>query len=275
MNQLNLIIALFFIASIHAQDNRILIKGMVLCDSIPVENVHILNKNSKKGTISNEKGGFKIYVKENDILLFSDIQFYRVEKQISIQQLKSKTIIVDLLPKTNTLAEVELKVHDLSGDLNTDSKKFIIPEPKENSTALNFSIYDFSIPSLSVGKQIDPDRMPDPTNPNVPIGGDIIGLAAFILKPLTKEIKKIGKTKRNLKEIEKIYELNSKSAPEKIRNEFGDTFFIETLNISINQIDAFIIFCESKGIIDLYLKNKKIEMIDVFLKESKNFEIKE
>jgi len=271
MNQLYLIITLFIITSIHAQDNRILVKGLVLTDSIPVENVHILNKNSKKGAISNTDGKFQIYVKENDTLLFSNIQFYRVEKQISIQQLKSKTIIVYLLPKTNTLAEVELKAHDLSGDLNTDSKKFIIPEPKENSSALNFSIYDFSIPSLSVSKQIDPDRMSDPTNPYVPIGGDIIGLAAFILKPLTKEIKKIGKTKRDIKEKEKIYQQNTKSAPEKIRNEFGDTFFIETLNISLNQIDAFIIFCKKKGIIDLYLKNKKIEMIDVFLEESKNF----
>ncbi|MEN8124148.1 MAG: hypothetical protein ABFR32_03385 [Bacteroidota bacterium] len=270
MNQLNLIIALFLIVNINAQDNRVLVKGIVLSDSIPIENVHILNKTSKEGTISNKKGEFKIFAKENDTLLFSDIQFYRIEIQISKQHLKSKYIIIDLLPKTNTLAEVELKAHDLTGNLTSDTKKFKDTVTKVNS-ALDFGSMDFSIPSLSVAKQLDPDKMPDPTDPNVPIGGDIIGLAAFILKPLTKEIKKIGKTKRNLKEIERIYQQNAKSAPEKIRIEFGDKFFMETLSISINQIDAFIIFCETKGIIDLYLKNKKIEMIDVFLAESKNF----
>ncbi len=272
MNQLNLNFALFIIINMHAQDKRKLIKGLVLSDSIPVENVHIFNKTSKRGAISDKEGKFKIFAKENDTLLFSDIQFYRVEILISKHQFSSKTIIIDLLPKTNTLAEIELKAHDLSGDLNTDSKKLVIPEPKENSTALNFSIYDFSIPSISVSKETDSDKLDDPTDPNIPIGGDIIGLAALILKPLTKEIRKIGKTKRNLKENEKIYQQNAKSAPEKIRIEFGDPFFIETLNISIDQIDAFIIFCETKGIIGLYLKNKKIEMIEVFLEESKNFE---
>lgn len=274
MNQLYLILTLLFVLKIQAQDDRYQIKGIITSDSVAIENIHIINKNSKKGTVSNQFGEFKIPVKVNDTLVFSGIQFYTKVLQITKKQIESKLIRIDLFQKINTLDEVEIKAHDLTGNLFADSKnakdsiKELNPElSKPGAWAVDFSMVDDI-------DETDRKRPPDAsqlTNPNIPIGGNILGLASFILKPLTKEISKIGKNKRELKIKEVNYQIESKEAPEKIRADFGDDFFIHQLNISIDKIDVFIKHCISKGIIDLYIKDKKLEIMDLLIKESKNF----
>jgi len=270
MNQLNLIIILFFTLHLSAQSEQVIIRGVITNDSVFLENIHVFNTNSKKGAITNIKGVFQITAQLNDTLIFSGIQFYSKKLQITKQIIESKFIHIDLLQKINTLAEIELKAHNLYGDLSIDSKNFTDAIHKANPMALNYS-ENYNAPSNIVAKKLDPDYLPDITDPMAPIGGDLIGLTLFIFKPLIKEVSKIGKTKREIKNKERIYQKKAKTAPEEIRTEFGDDFFIKTLNIPLEQIDTFIIYCESKNIIRLFLKDKKMEMIDIFLMESKSF----
>ncbi len=266
MNQLNLIIILFFTLHLSAQSEQVIIHGTITNDSIILENIHVFNINSKKGAITNIKGKFKIAVQLNDTLIFSGIQFYSKKLQITNQIIERKFIQIDLLQKINTLAEVEIKAHDLTGSLFVDMKKVKDTTFRPEPTPWNI---DFRVlPETNRDKPPDPSKL---TNPNAPIGGDLIGLTLFSFKPLIKEVSKIGKTKRDIKNKERIYQKKAKTAPEEIRTEFGDDFFIKTLNIPIEQIDAFIIYCESKNIIHLFLKGKKMEMIDVFLIESKSY----
>ncbi len=274
MNRLYLILIFLFVVKIQAQDDRYQIKGIITSDSVSVENIHIINKTSKKGTVSNQFGEFKIPVKANDTLVFSGIQFYTKELKITKKQIESKLISIDLFQKINTLDEVEIKAHDLTGNLFADSKnaKDSIKELNSELSKPGTWSVDFSI--IDDMDETDKKRPPDAsqlTNPNIPIGGNILGLASFILKPITKEISKIGKTKRELKIKEVNYQIKSKEAPEKIRSDFGDDFFIIQLNISIEKIDAFIKHCISKGIIDLYIKDKKLEIMDLLIKESEDF----
>ena len=270
MNQLNLIIILFFTIHLSAQSEQVTIYGKITNNSIAIENIHIINTNSKKGTVTNEKGEFQILAKLNDTLVLSGIQFYSKKLQITKKIINKKLIQIDLLQKINTLAEVEIKAHNLYGNLTIDSKNIKDTIQKANPLALSYS-ENYKALSNIVAKKLDPDYLPDVTDPMAPIGGDLIGLTSFLFKPLIKEISKIGKTKRNIKNKERIYQKNFKTAPEEIRTEFGDDFFIKTLNIPPEQIDAFIIYCESKKIIDLFLKGKKMEIIDVFITESKTF----
>jgi len=274
MNRLYLILTFLFVVKIQAQDDRYQIKGIITSDSVSVEDIHIINKTSKKGTVSNQFGEFKIPVKVNDTLIFSGIQFYTKVLQITKKQIESKLISIDLFQKINTLDEVEIKAHDLTGNLFADSKN-----AKDSIKELNLELskpeawsVDFSV--VDDNDETDRKRPPDAsqlTNPNIPIGGNILGLASFILKPITKELSKIGKNKRELKIKEVNYQIKSIEAPEKIRVDFGDDFFIHQLNIAIDKIDAFIKHCFSKGIIDLYIKDKKLEMMNLLIKESKNF----
>ena len=270
MNQLNLTLLLFFTLNLSAQDRNVILLGKVTSDSLAIENVHIINKTSKKGVISNTNGEFEIVVQLKDTLLFSDIQFYLVEIIITEQIIDEKHIDVPLLQRINTLNEIVIKAHDLSGNLAIDSKHFKDSLQKANTLALNYK-GNYKASSNIVAKKLDPNYLPDVTDPMAPIGGDLIGLTLFLFKPLIKEVSKIGKNKRDLKKKERDYQKQVVKAPEKIRTEFGDAFFTQNLNISTKQIDAFILHCDSKGIIDLFLRDKKMEMIDIFLKESKTF----
>jgi len=271
MKQLTLILLLFFALSISAQKRSGVLFGKIKFDSLSVENIHIFNKNTEKGTISNKKGEFNIVVKLNDTLMISGLQFYLMEIEINEKILEKKYIEIELLQKINTLSEVEIKAHNLIGNLSIDSKKFMDTLNEANPLAVSYENIDFSVPSKFVAEQLDPDRLPDVTDPMIPVGGDLLGLASMILKPLAKEVKKIGKRKRDIKNEEREYQNNLKTVFENIRSEFGDAFFIKTLHIPLEKIDAFIIYCESYGIVDLFLKNKRIELIDLLIRESNNF----
>ena len=82
MKKLYFILIIFATIKLNAQEVRKAISGKVQFNSVGIENVHVINKTSNRGTISNKNGAFKITVKENDTLQFSDIQF------------KTKTIII-------------------------------------------------------------------------------------------------------------------------------------------------------------------------------------
>ena len=271
MKQLTPVLLLLFALSISAQKRSDVLLGKIKFDSLSIENIHIVNKNTKKGTISNKNGEFNIVVNLNDTLIFSGIQFYLLEIEINQKIINKKYLEIELLQKINTLSEVELKAHNLIGNLSIDSKKFMDSINEANPLAVNYENFDFSIPSKFVAKQLDPDRLPDVTDPMIPVGGDLLGLASMVLKPLTKEIKKIGKKKRDIKNEEREYQKNLKTVLENIRIEFGDVFFIKTLHIPLVRIDAFINYCEPYGIVDLFLKNQRIELIDLLIRESNNF----
>ena len=77
MKRLTLILFCFIVANAFAQEKRIAIEGKILSeeiDEIELEDIHIFNKNSRRGTISHANGDFEIDVKENDTLIFTGIQ---------------------------------------------------------------------------------------------------------------------------------------------------------------------------------------------------------
>ncbi len=195
---------LFFSAVIqnHAQENRIVTSGKINSDALSIENIHILNKNSKKGTISNKYGEFKIPVKVNDTLIFSGIQFYKKEIRITEQLIKNKVITIELFQKINELDEVEIKVHNLLGNLVTDANSVKDSVSKVNSLAFDFSMIDFSKPVVLDIDEFSRSR----TSSNkqlMPGGGNILGLLGLMFDPLMGEISKIGQRKRRLKKEKK------------------------------------------------------------------------
>jgi len=256
----------------NAQIVRRSIIGRISNDSISVESIHIVNKNTKKGTISNKYGMFKIPVKVNDTLVFDGIQFQKKELRITKKMFKSKTVDVILAQKINKLQTVEIKNINLSGELLNDAKKVKKPVSMVSKNALDFSNIDFNV--VDNIDAIDRMEAPNPfkgTNAQAQPGGNILGLLGFVLKPAINGISKIGRRKRKLKHAKKKRQKIALTVPNKIRAEFGDTFFVNQLKIPKNKIDAFILYCESKGIVDLYMNDKKIELIQVLIKESKVF----
>jgi len=56
-----------------------------------------------------------------------------------------------------------------------------------------------------------------------------------------------------------------------IRDHFQDDFFINTLKISEKNINIFLNHCLSKDIIFLFQQKRDLDLVDIFLTESKTF----
>ena len=84
MNRHYLILLVFLSLKLSAQDDRIILNGIIFSDSLAIDNVHIINKSSIEGTISDQNGAFTIPVQLNDTLMFSGLQYYLSEVIISI-----------------------------------------------------------------------------------------------------------------------------------------------------------------------------------------------
>ncbi len=258
IKQLTLLIYIFLLSSsFFAQEGRVAISGRITNNDSSVENIHILNKISNTGTISNTHGEFQISVKENDTLIISGIQFYYKIIPIAKQHTISKVILIELFQKTNELDEVEVRAHNLLGNLSLDSNKAKDSKSLVSKGVLDFSMIDFSIPVTSKIDEIDRITPPDIShlvNPMAQGAGAGVSLGTHITKQ-EKKLKTLKKEEKNLKTI---------------RNLFSDEFFTETLKIPKEEIDAFIIYCKSKGILNSSVK-KNTELIDKIIRESRNF----
>jgi hypothetical protein len=245
-----LFLILLFITYISfGQTKRVTIHGTILSDSISLENIHVINKNSQKGTITNKYGEFKIPAKENDTLIFSAIQFEYKEHIVSTKELNLKKIVLKLAPKINSLEEVIVNNHDLSGFLKNDLE----------NTKLKNQVDEYSLNLPNVGKA--PVTEVDFINRKINYyskGGSLDKLYGWV-SGKKKELKKL----RSL-EADSLILL-------KIRELVTDKYLTETLNIKKEDIHAFIEYCKSKEIIKLFQQNRKNEVIDIITEESKTF----
>lgn len=108
MKYTSTLVLLFFSFGIYAQENIISgkIKDSQTNSSLEYVNIGIGNKNA--GTVSNEKGIFKLKLNEkvnpNDTIVFSHIGFET--KKIIVNQLKSEQNVIEMKPSENSLKEV-------------------------------------------------------------------------------------------------------------------------------------------------------------------------
>lgn len=224
---------------------RVTVAGRVQGDSIYVEDIHILNLSSRVGTISNAYGEFQIPVKLNDTVMFSGLQFHSLGIVVGKGVIETKRMNVVLVSKIEELDEVELKGHDLDGFFYVDSKRLNDSLPLMSDEAVDFSNQGYD----------------DPTSGNYVVPqANILGL-----------LSKIGTKQRKENQKEQNYQKALKEAPDKIREELGDEFFTKYIGISVTQIRQFIVFCQFKNVLDLYVEGRIMEVIDVMLKEKEAY----
>jgi hypothetical protein len=245
INQLTLFIFFLAVIQIHTQEKRNIISGKINSDALSVENIHIINKNSGKATISNQYGEFKIPVKINDSLLISSIQFENKNIHITKSIISSKKLSIILFPKINQLKEIIIKKHNLSGYLKTDI----------NNVKIENIIDQFTLQLPNAG------RIPIPTIDSLDIQ---LGLYSKVnldalFRRINGDFKKLKKLQK-LKKEDKILE--------NIRQSVTDKYFIEILKIPEDYISNFLHYLVYKDIVSLYRQNKKIEAVNLLIKES-------
>ena len=116
---LRLVLALFFCASLSAQQT-ILLEGVVLNDTIDKASLNVVNISLKKGSITNKQGVFTIPARVNDTINISAVQYESRQFVVNKTIYDRKKISLYLVPKITELDEVYLSNIQLSGDIKKD-----------------------------------------------------------------------------------------------------------------------------------------------------------
>ena len=255
--KLILIVLLICSSKLFAQKNNVFLRGMVRDSLNLIKDVHVINLNTLKGTYSNDYGQYRITVSLGDTLEFTSVQFETIKKIITDRIFFSKKLNLILKNKNYVLNEINVKKHDLSGDLSIDRKRVpkdtialkgrklsnIIENISKESQKgiLNKPIKKHSELAETSMKNTDPSRAFNGAN----LMGIVNGLFSLIPKKKKKKL-----SKKELNEFLK----------NKILIDFGNSFF-EELNIKNNQITSFLDYCMQFNVEKLYEENKKLDLI--------------
>ena len=240
---------LFFICCltsliIVAQNNAKIVSGTIYLDSLALEDVHIINPKLDIGSVSDKKGRFEILAAKGDVLIISHVNFEYKEHVITEGDLRSKQINIHLDSKTYMLHEIVLKKK--RGIFEVDKDILIYKGPIVNAQTLK-------LPYAKNQQSKDEKTVALNSGVSISLGG-----LANALNGNTKQEIVFKKQKIEDKNILKI------------RKHFTDSFFIYQLKITKENINPFLELCISKGIINLYRKNKFLELTTILLDNSKN-----
>ena len=237
--------------SAFGQENRYQISGEVKQDSLYIQNAHIINQTTGKGTVSNSQGRFKIYAQVNDTLFVSALTYGNRQIIVSRNHLVDKWISIKMEEERTELDEVMVKQYD------NMAKELGLPNAEKkplNKLERNLNAY---------------------SQKSTPV----VILQALLFKPGgIDDIYNIvsGNRKRDRK-LKALIDADKKKESDNsnviaLRERFGDQLFTKDVGISEELIDDYIYYCLSKGIMKLYNEGRLIEVIEIFLNNKESFE---
>ena len=245
MKNLLTILFLFFTTLLVSQEKRKVIKGNISYKNKPVSDVHIVNKNTNIGTITNKNGFFEIPVKLGDSLLISHLNYEIDTIKISKTHILKKKILVNLIEKTNTLDEITLLEQKNIFEIYNSKEIYEGPKVTAKSLGLPFARTkpkkDKAIFKIKSGGVLSIDNLINSLNGN-------------------NRRERIART-LSLEDIQLL----------KIRNHYTDDFFIMDLSIRQKNINPFLNFCVKDNIIEIYKKRNLIKLTGILIKKSKVF----
>ncbi|MDO6676342.1 carboxypeptidase-like regulatory domain-containing protein [Tenacibaculum sp. 1_MG-2023] len=243
MRKLLLVLFTITTCAIIAQNTPKIITGTVFIDSIATQDVHIINKKLTLGAVSNENGRFEILASENNTLLVSHLNLEFKEVTITQEHIKTKNIVIFVDSKTHMLDEVVLE--------KQRSILEIDPDILNNAPVVNAKT--LKLPYANVIQ---------------PKGEKTVKIESGLAISVTGLINALNGTNKRKKQLKKIT-IEDRNI-EKIRKHFTDGFFIRQLKIKKENINQFLQACISKGIINLYNKDKVLELTAVLIENSKS-----
>ncbi|RXG24836.1 peptidase associated/transthyretin-like domain-containing protein [Leeuwenhoekiella aequorea] len=204
---------------LHIQGQEaIQLTGKITNDSIDHEYLHVLNLTLQKGTITNEKGVFRIPVREQDTLYISAVQFKPKEVVITSEIIAKNFLKLELETNVTELEDVNISDIDLSGRLGDDMNIPKVEKP--------FNPADAGLP-VYTGPIITQEERKLYTATHS--GGGII--------PVNAVINAISGRTKMLKNHVRIS--NMEIRVQKARNLVSDSTYIYQLNIPAKYIDDF------------------------------------
>lgn len=238
----------FFICQTHAQKKQALI-GKITDSLGSVEDAHILNLRTNKGTFSKSNGDFKIFGIAGDSLQISSIQHETFFKIVSLLDLYAERLIIRMKRKSYMLDEIVIKEHNLTGVLISDRKKVPLDKGVEAAIGIMGLINSYSMKEMLY----------------FPLGEDELHLAKTPAKAdPTRNFKGVGTSfgfgtgKR--KKIKKRKLILDNEISKKLFNYIGENYFLK-LKVPRELIYDFIDYCKQFNIKQLYEKDKLLEVL--------------
>ena len=202
-----------FLAVGQETDSTLFVKGRVLnaADDLPIEDVNIVNLNEVIGSITNEKGEFKIKAAINDTLFFSYLGYKSIEVRVTNDWKKFGEVKIKMTEIGIALEEVTVKPLKLTGYLEIDAKNIPIYENNR-----------YSISGLNYGYEAG-DSQP----------GAFTRAMESIFNPVDFLYNIFGKKPRQMKKLRKMKE------DDEIRNLLAKKFNRETLTalLQVTRVD--------------------------------------
>lgn len=255
IKKLLVVFFIFFTLVSSAQNQRRLIKGIILDSLGIVKNVNIINKKTESGTFSNDDGMFAIYGSKGDTLSFSSVQHINKNIIVTEEVFFRQNVKVILKLNTYTLDEITVKKHNLQGVLTSDIKQ--LPKEKRDSILkdnLDFSNINLNQKDYRIDKNDrtkPPQVIVDPTQKTQ--GVNLLGFLSLKKKKYKPIIKDdFDKTK----------------VPKKLLSELGEDYFFKELNIPKQKYHHFLEFCNLDKIIELYKDGENLELIQILQDKS-------
>ena len=231
------------------------IKGKIVSESSEIENINVYNSTSGKGVITDVNGAFIIAVERKDVLVISAISFKEVKVVVSEEIMNNKAVIILVKEEVNTLDEVVILTHNLSGELVVDvaNADYFYPIPISMGNMDNLDFEDI--------------RMNKPDNALVKKGELYNGFDPMEILKLFgvsfKKKKKLTYEELKARDAKKIYDLADVYAPKYISDNF---------NIPFHEVEAFYAFLEVNQLdYELLKKENEVYLIEFLLTQSKLF----
>ena len=208
------------------------LRGKIVNDSIAVENGYVFNLNSRVTTFIGGNGFFDILAKPKDTLLITSLA------------LKSKKVILVDLDFKEKLYVVKMEL------FNNQLKEVVIGQKITPKIAGSQEIVDTEF--------ID-DSQSSPINRTMAYDGLENGLD-FIR--VGKMVARLFKQKNK----EKVPSVSEEFFIDKVQRQFGTYFFTNTLKLKEEEINLFLIFCDSdENAKKISNSNNTFQMIDFLI----------
>ena len=238
-----LLYLLLFCTFSYAQKSNQITTGQVFFDKEPVADVHIINKNSNNGTISNDFGLYEISVSIGDVLEFSHLNFMTENIIVTEEILAQEIYKITLKLKTYELEEIVIEKQ--KGIFYVDPE--IMTSPIVNAQTLNLPY------AKSKAKKDD----------------NIVKMSSGVVVSLDNLIGALNGDNRREKILKKIS--TEDKVISKIRKYYTDDFFITDLKIKQENINPFLNYCFKKNIITYYNEKDLLKLTSILMTESKSF----
>lgn len=249
------ILAVIFLFSIvtttiFAQEERTIVQGKVKFENTELEDINIIDLTTNIGIASNSHGVFIIPVAKGDSILFSSVSYQNRIIVISDTHIKEKSLTVYLEPGFNELDEVEIlrKVRLEFNNVAVDQRAVLDFDEISTSTAPD------------VQKTFD-------YNTQLTNGVSLTSIYNAVTKNARARKRSENDEKNHITHLQNEF-------PNKLKNEYGDDFFVDWLYIPANEINLFLDFCQENGLGELYDSNEFIVKNFLVLQSNKYLDLK-